>query len=988
MKMKHLKCWGFLLSLVFLSACGGGGGGGGGDTAPPIIASTTPNLSVSTNAVTLNEDFGTFIINTTATDVEDGTLSVTVSGQAGLLTTDITTGRITLTSVANANGVTTLTVRATDSGNLSATTEVVVTINDAPTLTLSTTNLSLSEDFGTFVINTTASDAEDGVLPVAVTGQDASLFAVTTSTDQIILTSVANANGIATLTVSIVDSGNLSATTEVVVVVNASPTLTLSTTNLSLNEDFGTFIINTTATDVEDGTLSVTVSGQAGLLTTDITTGRITLTSVANANGVTTLTVRATDSGNLSATTEVVVTINDAPTLSLSTTNLILLPNSTGRITAVFADVETSSNLLTFVIQENTALVRVSRQGNDVIVLRSNTAAGSTTLVVTVTDEGGASASETVRVTVLSNVLNVALNVKRIDFSWGNFPEANHYRMLSNVDLTAGGGFVDASSANLVFLPNSTNIINTTVSAIVDVARYLSAVNGPEYLLQACTSVDNSVCSNLAQQTLTNAQLEGLIGYFKASNTGADDRFGRAVAISGDGNTLAVGAAFEDSDARGINGGTNDALADSGAVYVFVRNSAGTWAQQAYIKASNSGGDDQFGASVDLSNDGNTLLVGARFEDSDATGINGDETNNDSRASGAAYIFVRNSGGTWSQQAYAKASNTGSDDDFGEAVAISGDGNTLIVGASGEDSTATGINGDQLDNSTANSGAAYVFVRSSTGTWSQQVYLKASNAEAGDNFGRALSASSNGNTVIVAAPSEDSAATGINGNQLNNSTANSGAVYVFVRSSTGTWSQQAYVKASNTGTNDDFGFALSLSDDGNTMVVGAPAEDSNSTGVNGVQTNNGVSNSGAVYVFVRSSTGSWRQQAYLKASNTDNDDLFGHAVAISGDGNSIIVGAVAEESDATGINGDQTSNATRFSGAAYLFVRSGTTWSQQAYIKTTNPGFFDEFGDAVSISNDGKTFAVGARNEESSATGINGDQTNNSQDNAGAVYLY
>ncbi len=784
------------------------------------------------------------------------------------------------------------------------------------------------------------------------------------------------------------------------IIASTTPNLSVSTNAITLNEDFGTFIINTTATDAEDGTLSVTVSGQAGLITTDITTDRITLNSVANANGVTTLTVRATDSGNLSASTEVVVTINavnDAPTLSLSTTNLILLPNSTGRITAVFSDVETSSNALNFAFPVNTALVQASREGNDVIVLISSVVAGSTTFVVTVTDQGNLSASATARVTVLSNALDVALNVKRIDFSWGNFPEANHYRMLSNVDLNAGGGFIDASSANLVFLPNSTNIINTTVSAIVDVARYLPAVNDPQYLLQACTSVDDSVCSNLAEGTLTNAQLEGLIGYFKASNTGMGDIFGDAVAISGDGNTLAVGAAFEDSDARGINGDQSDNDAgNAGAVYVFVRNSAGTWTQQAYIKASNSQGNDQFAASVDLSNDGNTLLVGARFEGSGATGINGDQSNNNLDQSGAGYIFVRNSGGTWNQQAYVKASNTGRIDQFGAAIAISGEsGATAFVGAPNEDSGATGINGNESDSvgAVTNSGAVYAFVRDSIGAWSQQAYIKASNTGAEDDFGEVLSASRNGNTVIVGAPNEDSVATGINGDQLDNSTANSGAAYVFVRSSTDTWSQQAYIKASNTGFTDRFGGAVSISGDGNTIVVGSSFEDSNSTGVNGVQTNNGASNSGAAYVFVRSSTGRWSQQAYLKASNTDTNDQFGIALAISGDGNSIIVGAVGEGSDATGINGVQSNDLSNRGprGAAYLFVRSGTTWSQQAYIKSSNTGILDEFGNSVSISNDGKTFAVGAPTEDSTATGINGDQSNNGTgigSNAGAVYLY
>ena len=137
------------------------------------------------------------------------------------------------------------------------------------------------------------------------------------------------------------------------------------------------------------------------------------------------------------------------------------------------------------------------------------------------------------------------------------------------------------------------------------------------------------------------------------------------------------------------------------------------------------------------------------------------------------------------QQAYLKSSNTNAADDFGWSVAISGD--TLVVGAFREDSAATGVNGNQNDNSASDAGAAYVFVRSGT-SWSQQAYLKASNTNAGDNFGNPVAIY--GGTIVVSAPLEDSATTGINGNQSDNSANGAGAVYVFVRSGT-TWSEQA-----------------------------------------------------------------------------------------------------------------------------------------------------------------------------------------------------
>ena len=428
--------------------------------------------------------------------------------------------------------------------------------------------------------------------------------------------------------------------------------------------------------------------------------------------------------------------------------------------------------------------------------------------------------------------------------------------------------------------------------------------------------------------------------YLKASNTGASDQFGAAVAVSGD--TVVVGAPREHGAA--------------GAAYVFVR-SGGAWSQQAYLKASNTGAGDGFGSSVAIS--GDTVVVGAPGEDSQATGVNGKQSDNTAPSAGAGYVFVR-SGTIWSQQAYLKASNTGASDGFGSSVAISG--GTVVVGAPGESSQATGVNGDQGNNLALEAGAAYVFVRNST-TWSQQIYLKASNAEARDQFGAAVAIS--GDAVVVGAPYEDSDATGVNGDQSSTGSPDAGAGYVFVRNST-TWSEQAYLKASNTGVLDHFGWSVAIS--GDTLVVGAPNQDGYS---------------GAGYVFVRNG-GSWSQQAYLKASNTGAGDQFGWSVAISGD--RVVAGAPYESSHATGINGDPTDNSSAWSGAGYVFVRSGTVWSQQAYLKASNTGAGDQFGWSVALSGD--TVAVGALYEASSAAGVNGDQSDNTAPQAGAVYVF
>jgi hypothetical protein len=473
--------------------------------------------------------------------------------------------------------------------------------------------------------------------------------------------------------------------------------------------------------------------------------------------------------------------------------------------------------------------------------------------------------------------------------------------------------------------------------------------------------------------------------YIKASNTQANDAFGQSIAVSADGSTLAVGAIGEDSAAIGINGNQADNAATSaGAVYVFTRSGT-TWIQQAYVKGSNTETMDTFGQSVALSADGSTLAVGARFESSAATGVNGNQASNTAMFAGAVYVFTR-AGTTWTQQAYVKASNTEAVDQFGVALALSADGATLAVGASGEDSAATGINGNQTDNSATFAGAVYVFARVGL-TWTQQAYVKASNTDVNDSFGlRAIALSTDGSTLAVGVSDESSAATGIGGNQADNSATGAGAVYVFSRAGT-TWTQQAYVKASNTQALDQFGVSIALSGDGSTLAVGALGEDSAVIGIDGDQTNNAASAAGATYVFTRAGT-TWAQQAYLKASNTETDDQFGTSVALSSDGSTLVVGAPNEDSAATGIGGSQVDNSVQVSGAVYVFTRAGTTWTQEAYVKASNTDLDDHFGFTVVLSGTGSTLAVVAPREASAATGVDGNQGDDSAAVAGAVYVF
>lgn len=430
--------------------------------------------------------------------------------------------------------------------------------------------------------------------------------------------------------------------------------------------------------------------------------------------------------------------------------------------------------------------------------------------------------------------------------------------------------------------------------------------------------------------------------YLKASNTNTGDRFGSSVAIAGD--LIAVGAPWEASNAIGVGGNQADNSAvRSGAVYLFIRSGGGgAWRHEAYIKASNTGSGDHFGGALALS--GNTLVVGARREQSNATGVNGNQSNNSVMESGAAYVFRKPAGGGWYQEAYLKSDVAVPDQSFGQSVAISGD--TVIAGAPGR---------------LALPGAAYVFARSGS-TWFHQARLRASNAEGGDGFGGSVAVSAD--TAVVSAQSEASNAVGVNGDQTNNSAPGAGAAYVFRRAGV-IWTQEAYLKASNTARSNIFGGSVAVA--GNVVAVGA-------------------SGRRAAYAFARdSTTGLWQQHAFLEPA-TSSSSRFGGAIALvarPGAAHTMVVGAP----------GQTLAGVT--TGAAFYFhsINEGRTWkpAESGVYYASNAAISDNLGISVGVSVQ-KTGVVegiaGASGEGSGATGVNGDQNDNSALESGAAYVF
>lgn len=583
-----------------------------------------------------------------------------------------------------------------------------------------------------------------------------------------------------------------------------------------------------------------------------------------------------------------------------------------------------------------TRSIRRVKQGNEFMKIMQSTltlkwlACSALALGLSACDSGGVSDTPTAKPLAPSPSLSIEA-IKSYSFSWSLVADTTHYKLLENAD--GMSGFTQVG--------DNINSSTTTYEHIVPLYNRLNA----QYILQACNNGGCTDSSTLSASP-TASQLKAAIGYVKASNTGDNyANFGAALSISGDGSTLAIGATGDKSNATGINGDQSDSsIAYAGAVYVFTRSGA-NWSQQAYIKASGVEVNDRFGASVSLSEDGSTLAVGAT-EDSQPTN-NGE---------GDVYIFTR-SGTTWTEEEVIQPDIPTLDELFGYVVSLSDDGATLAVGGY--------------------KNKAYVFTRESTG-WEQQAKL--TEGDFSDLFGATLSLSGDGSTLAVGAAHEDS--NGIGG--INNSGINSGAVYVFTADAAGAWTQQKFLQASNVSDHDNFGNAVSLSQDGSILAVGSEFEDGATV------TDNANSDAGAVYIFTRTGT-AWAQQAYVKASNVEAGDVFGTSVSLSRDGSTLAVGAVSEDSETAGLNTDSTAgndNEQGDAGAVYVFTRSNTTWSQIAYVKATNPDNGSYFGEAVSLNSDGSAMAVGFPRESSNATGIGGGQTDSSINRAGAVYLY
>lgn len=567
------------------------------------------------------------------------------------------------------------------------------------------------------------------------------------------------------------------------------------------------------------------------------------------------------------------------------------------------------------------------------------------TFQLNVVDNEGASGTDSVSVTVKAknnppltqwSIPSLSLASKKFILTWEDTPSATHYKILENAD------------GNSEFIQIGSDVSQGTQSAefVVPLFERHSA----KYILQTCVQIECLDSNILSVEGTLVDSIVNIVG----SNTEEGDRLGYAVSISDDGSTLAVGAYEEDSISTGINGNELDNSALwSGAVYVYQKTDEG-WVQEAYIKSSNNEFSDSFGVSVSLSGDGKTLAVGAHNESSAADGINGDQGDNSAEWSGAAYVFKKD-GTEWIQEAYIKASDSRRYNYFGTSLVLSGDGNTLAVSAPQENSNMTTINGgraNQFDPPILDSGAVYVFRRQGS-NWIEQAHIKSSDTQKTSYFGETVDLSDDGNTLIAGSRRQDTEVG-----------QDSGAVYVFDFDGEN-WNQNSrLIGNGNQGGGDQFGQSVSISGDGRTIAVGARGDASGMLGINPDETfedGKYYHYSGAAYVFIHSDT-TWVQQAYIKASNTEETDYFGMSISLSKNGNTLAVGANFEDSGLAGVNAEQIDNSESNSGAVYTYSRKGTEWRQTSYLKSTDPKMTDEFGISLQLSNDGLNLIVGANN--------------------------
>lgn len=574
-------------------------------------------------------------------------------------------------------------------------------------------------------------------------------------------------------------------------------------------------------------------------------------------------------------------------------------------------------------------------------------------------------------------------------------------------------------------LHNGTSVLNWTRSASPDAAGYLvwrstSAITAPMPITPLPANTVELTVSGGATSSMSDAGLDGHTeyfykiwafdgarnyssgsavvsvktrswsynGYLKGIQSGASDQLGGGLASSFDDNSNGkavdiaswtlngstwlygvAGASLSEQNINVVENGddaqnnSDGSMSNNGAVYVFKREPSGTaWTQDAVLHPHcfvGGNSDARFGFSVSANSQ--KIAVGQPFDDTAKSGIvnqsqgiqpdcrvYNNNNNSGNNSNGGAYIFSQAANGDWLETAYIKsAAFNYSGAYFGWSIALSG--SNLVVGAPG------------ANNNDAGGALIYSF---SNNAWGGERSLTRSFGQSYDHFGWA--ADIENRTVVVGAPQESHNCPSGRNECNTTGLSYSGAVYVY---DIGSSSPQYYLKASNKAAYSKFGFSVAIS--GDTIVVGAPYEDSDTSTIylgSDYGGNSFASDSGAAYVFTRSGD-VWTQVAALKAPHRGDkagQEHFGWSVDVAGD--TIVVGAKDEDNNVGTITNapvmQTTGSGDGNSGAAYLYRRIGTSWVWDAYLKAAAFGGVNEdavnFGAAVAVDSQSEAVIVSA----------------------------
>jgi trimeric autotransporter adhesin len=513
-------------------------------------------------------------------------------------------------------------------------------------------------------------------------------------------------------------------------------------------------------------------------------------------------------------------------------------------------------------------------------------------------------------------------DLKRLIFDWDPVPGATHYQL--QVSTWPGRPFEVVRD----------DIAAPKTRVALPIASHLIFWEYVRYVVAACNAAGCTSSGEIAVQD----QMLDTIGYFKASNTEAGDMLGQDVALSYDGQTLAVTAKREASSATGAGGdqAANDSPG-SGAVYVYRRNGA-NWQQEAYLKAGENQSEQLFGTgepadwrALSISRDGSVIAVGASHQDVSGT-----------VDAGAVYVYERSSAGSWSLVATLHAPRTRAGDFFGASLELSLNGRTLKVSSSGP-----------RDGEGYAEGRSHIYVRAEAG-WRHSTTIRP--FYAGDQCA-VTRMSADGQTLVQYCGSYSGGTRRI----------------VTLKRSDGDW-----LHASDLPITAGFTLQqpLALNADATQMAVQQPRFAERE-----------------VQIYRWFEGVGWSPETnFLPPQNSPASASYGMSLAFNGDGTLLAIGEPRGPYSGAGVlYPAYFDEAGEQQGIVHLLLREDSNpehWAQISWIKAPNPGNGDAFGNAVALSGSGRVLAVGAPEEDGAATGVDGNREDDSAPDAGAVYLY